>query len=231
MGWFCCQIWCFTAAWERGVQPLCVCVFVQKRLRWRLGLVELLGWIDSSVRLHWWDAADLRVPVPALLRCSHCWRHSGFSGFKGDGPLGRGGREAALSRGPWVVYLKPFNPQHHLRPLSHWYLPSAVLRKIKMVCMLTLRLLCRRSSLWEAARWGERLGFDPRVHMELAAVGASCVVIKFKAEIWTSAFGTSGMTLNQLLSVINKVLLVHTMFCQNWITASQASSIKWEKEK
>lgn len=44
--------------------------------------------MDPSVNLHWWDAADLRVPVPTPLQRSHCRRHSGLSGFKGDGASG-----------------------------------------------------------------------------------------------------------------------------------------------
>lgn len=68
-------------------------------------------WIEPSVSLHWWDAADLRLPVPV---CSSAH----IVGDTQDSPVSKAmglwareaGGKTALSQDLGVVYLKPFNP-------------------------------------------------------------------------------------------------------------------------
>lgn len=80
-------------------------------------VVEVLwaGGIDPSVNQHWWDAADLRVPVPTLPQCSHCRRHSGFSGFKGEEAEGKRHLARASDYLIWNVLI----PSATSVPLSH----------------------------------------------------------------------------------------------------------------
>lgn len=140
------------------------------------------GWIDPSVSLHWWDAADLRVPVPTLLHCSHCWRHSGFSGFKGDGPpRQRRTREAALSQGPWVVYPKPFNSPPPPPPPSPAVALWQLWRRTWVAAPPCPRLLCR----WPG---NLRLRVDVRSGLRLAPVSAfHALSLRLKSQSLTSA--------------------------------------------
>lgn len=100
--------WTETRCWGEGTGSL-------SRLLWceRGSLLDGAArcWIEPSVSLHWWDAADLRLPVPV---CSSAH----IVGDTQDSPVSKGtglwvqeaGGKTALSQDLGVVYLKPFNP-------------------------------------------------------------------------------------------------------------------------
>lgn len=97
-------------------------------------------WIEPSVSLHWWDAADLRLPVPV---CSSAH----IVGDTQDSPvskaMGHQAREArgktALSQDLGVVYLKPFNPPAPPPPPPTVTLQQLQRRRasVARICMLT----------------------------------------------------------------------------------------------